>query len=92
MDESFGLPAGTLENLGTGLGANIITVFAVAMLMCIRNCSKRKFKHSACNFLCCSLELDEPESESDSISKTIDIIDKGTNDVKKQHRHKAETV
>ena len=63
MDESIGLPPGFMEQLGSGVGANLITVLAVGLLLLVRNCSKRKFKHSACKTLCCSLELDE-DSES----------------------------
>ena len=63
MDEALGLPPGFMEQLGSGVGANMITVCAVGLLLLVRNCSKRKFKHSACKTLCCSLELDE-DSES----------------------------
>ena len=62
MDES-GLPAGFMEQLGSGVGANLITVLCVAVLLCVRNCSKRKFKHSACKSCCFSVELDEDSSE-----------------------------
>ena len=72
MDE-LGVPAGFIEQLGSGVGANIITVAAVAVLMCIRNCSTRRFKHSACKSCCFSIELDE-NSESDSDSDKSDEV------------------
>ena len=68
MDESLGLPTGFVEQLGSGVGANIITVACIAVLLCIRNCSNRKFKHSACKSCCLSIELDE-DSESDKSEK-----------------------
>ena len=86
MDESIGLPPGTMENLGTGLGANIITVLAIGVLLLIRNCSKRKFKHSACKTICCTLELDEPDDSKST------VIDKGNPDDKKRHRDPLEIV
>ena len=73
MDESLGLPAGFMEQLGSGVGANLITVCAVAVLLCIRNCSKRKFKHSECKSCCFSLELDEQSEESSESEKSHEI-------------------
>ena len=63
------MPTGFMEQLGSGVGANIITVAAVGFLLCIRNCSNRKFKHSQCKSCCFSLELDE-QSESDDTKST----------------------
>ena len=80
MDESLGLPAGFMEQLGSGVGANLITVAAVAVLLCIRNCSKRKFKHSACKSCCFSIELDE-DTESEE-SKSEEIKHKAKKDAK----------
>ena len=79
MDESLGLPTGFMEQLGSGVGANLITVAAVAVLLCIRNCSKRKFKHSACKSCCFSIELDE-NSES---SKSEEVKHKGKKDAER---------
>lgn len=82
MDEGLGLPPGVLEQLGSGVGANLITVAAVALLFCIRNCSQRKFKHSTCKSCCFSLELEE-DSDSDD-SKSQEIKHKAKKDAKDQ--------
>ena len=71
MDEGLGLPPGVLEQLGSGVGANLITVAAVALLFCIRNCSQRTFKHSTCKSCCFSLELEEESDSGESESQEI---------------------
>ena len=92
MDESLGLPAGFMEQLGSGVGANLITVCAVAVLLCIRNCSKRKFKHSECKSCCFSLELDE-QSESSESEKSHEIKHKkAKKDAKDRHQDSGNIV
>ena len=84
MEESLGLPPGFMEQLGSGVGANMITVLAVGLLLLVRNCSKRKFKHSACKTLCCSIELDE---DSESIKPEHPVINSPRFKVKKAKKH-----
>ena len=92
MDESLGLPTGFMEQLGSGVGANLITVCAVAVLLCIRNCSKRKFKHSECKSCCFSLELDE-QSESSESEKSHEIKHKkAKKDAKDRHQDSGNIV
>ena len=94
MDE-LGLPPGFMEQLGSGVGANLITVFAIGLLLLIRNCSKRKFKHSACKTLCCTLELDEDSESSQQPEheiKSPQLKSKGTPHVKVRHANKNEIV
>ena len=93
MDESLGLPTGFMEQLGSGVGANLITVCAVAVLLCIRNCSKRKFKHSECKSCCFSLELDEQSEESSESEKSHEIKHKkAKKDAKDRHQDSGNIV
>ena len=90
--DGLGLPPGFMEQLGSGVGANLITVCAVAVLLCIRNCSKRKFKHSACKSCCFEIELDE-DSESESSEKSQEIKRKeGKKHAKDRHEDEGSPV
>ena len=85
MDEGLGLPPGFMEQLGSGLGANLITVAAVGILLCIRNCSKRKFKHSQCRSCCFSIELDEDSESEQSKSQ-----EKGSKEAKRDAKDRSD--
>ena len=90
MDESLGLPTGFMEQLGSGVGANLITVCAVAVLLCIKNCSQRKFKHSQCKSCCFSLELDEQSESSKTEEKSQEIKHKAKKHAKEDDRSEDE--
>ena len=61
-----GLDPSFMTNLGSGVGANLISLLAVGLFICLKNCSNRHFKHSKCSSGCCSVELDEASESSSS--------------------------
>lgn len=88
MDESLGLPTGFIEQMGSGVAGNLITVGCIAVLLCIRNCSKKKFKHSSCKSCCLSIELDE-DSES---SKSEELKHKAKKDAERSRSEDAGNI
>ena len=61
-----------MKSLGSGVGANLISLLAIGIFLCIKNCSNRHFKHSKCSSGCCSVELDEASESSSSESDIED--------------------
>ena len=82
-----GLDPSFMTNLGSGVGANLISLLAVGLFLCIKNCSNRHFKHSKCSSGCCSLELDEA-SESSSESADLENPEKSPRRKGKKHAKK----
>lgn len=69
--EGLDLPDDFMKNMGSGLASNVLTVGMLAIILCIRNCSKRKFKHSECKSCCFAVSLDE-QSESSKDEESED--------------------
>ena len=69
-----------MNSLGSGVGANLITVGAIALIICIRSCSKKHYKHSKCSAFCCNLELDEESKTESDIENQKEIKHKDKED------------